>query len=392
MNTKVQRHYIKGNQQIVELCQLSKELYNRCNYLLRQAWFAHERQPDISMLVQQVQDLDCYKNLHNTKTAKQTIRKCLMDWSNFKKALRAYKKDKAKFLRYPKPPKYKKKLNQVIFYKETIKGGQKNVKLDQLTTTNYCVSVPFDKDNFKQLIITPKAFGFVVDVVYEEEQETIKHKFDKKKAMTIDLGVNHLCAITLGEQRPILINGRIVKSINQWYNKCPSKTRLKKRYWRLENYFHHVSIMIIKMCLQENIGQIVIGKNDGWKQGIKMRKKDKQNFAHIPFYRLLEKIQYKATIQGIKVVFTEESYTSKASFYDRDELPSYGEDKPQFSGKRVKRGLYVTSDGFAVNADINGSMNIGRKVIPEFLGIGDRSLAARPVIINPLQDSLPILG
>ena len=99
---------------------------------------------------------------------------------------------------------------------------------------------------------------------------------------------------------------------------------------------------------------------------------------------LLEKIKYKANIAGIEVIFTEESYTSKASFYDRDPLPVYGDTEPEFSGKRKYRGLYV-SNGFAVNADVNGSLNIGRKVIPEFAGIGDRSIAAMPVVINPLK-------
>ena len=138
------------------------------------------------------------------------------------------------------------------------------------------------------------------------------------------------------------------------------------------------------MCLNNNIGKIIIGKNDGWKQNINLGKKTNQAFCSIPTYLLLEKIKYKAAAEGIEVVFTEESYTSKASFYDHDPLPVYGNVEPEFSGRRKYRGLYV-SNGFAVNADVNGSLNIGRKVIPEFLGIGDRSLAARPVVINPLK-------
>jgi IS605 OrfB family transposase len=137
--------------------------------------------------------------------------------------------------------------------------------------------------------------------------------------------------------------------------------------------------------LKNNIGKIIIGKNDGWKQNINLGKKTNQAFCSVPIYLLLEKIKYKAIIAGIDVTFTEESYTSKASFYDRDPLPKYGENVSRFSGKRKHRGLYVTKDNFAINADVNGSMNIGRKVIPEFLGIGDRSLAARPVVINPLR-------
>ena len=384
----VERHYSKGNSEIVKLCSLSKELYNRCNYLMRQAWFnqqhlKYKQLPDINILVNETKELECFKQLHNTKTAKQTIRKVLTDWSNFRKALTAYGRDRSKFINCPKPPNYKKEMAQVIFYNETIKNGQKGIPLTQLTATNNCFSIPCDK-NYKQVVITPKTFGFMIEVQYESK-EIKKPKLDKKKVATIDLGLNNLCAITLDQQRPILINGRIVKSINQWYNKRQCKNRLKKRYFRLENYFHHVSKYIVDLCIKHKIGKLIIGKNNGWKQKINLGKKTNQNFYSIPFYTLLAKIKYKAEMNGIQVIFTEESYTSKASFYDRDPLPSYGDEKTEFSGKRKCRGLYLTKDGFALNADINGSMNIGRKVIPEFLGIRDRSLAARPVVINPLK-------
>jgi len=178
--------------------------------------------------------------------------------------------------------------------------------------------------------------------------------------------VNTLAAITYGQNSPILINGRIVKSINQWYNKRPCKSRSRKRYFRLENYFHHASKFIVDLCIKEGIGTIIIGRNKGWKQN---------HFLG----------QNKAIMIGSDVTFTEESYTSKASFFDNDPLPEYDGTNHTFSGKRKYRGLYVTKDGFAINADVNGSLNIGRKVIPEFVGIGDRSLAARPVVINPLK-------
>lgn len=379
----VERHYTKGNPEIIRLCKISKELYNRCTFLMRQAWFTKQRLPDIVILRKETRELDCFKELHNTKTAMQTIRKVLTDWSNFRKALSAYKKDRSKFIRCPKPPNYKEKMAQVIFFKETIKGGQSNKPLATLTATNNCFSVPF-KEGYKQVVITPKTFGFVIDVQYETKEQKKKVKFDKDKICTIDIGLNNLAAITLDQNRPILINGRILKSINQWYNKRPCKSRLRKRYWRIENYFHHTSKLIIDLCLKYKIGKIIIGRNEGWKQNIHLGKKMNQTFCMIPTYFLLEKIKYKAAIQGIEVIFTEESYTSKASFYDQDPLPKYGETPPEFSGKRKSRGLYVSKD-FAINADVNGSMNIGRKVIPEFLGIRDRSLAARPVVINPLK-------
>jgi len=351
---------------------------------MRQAWFTKNRLPDITILVAETKDLDCFKKLHNTKTAKQTIRKLWTDWSNFLKTLAAYGKDRSKFVSCPKAPGYKDKMAQVIFYNETIKGGCKRVPLERLTATNNCFSVPY-REGYKQVVITPKAFGFVIEVRYESKEKDKKPELSKDKVCTIDIGLNCLAAITYDQNRPILVNGRIVKSINQWYNKRPCKSRLRKRYFRLENYFHHVSKLVVDLCVKHGIGRLIIGKNNGWKQNINLGKKTNQAFCSVPVYLLLEKIKYKAAIAGIDVTFTEESYTSKASFYDRDPLPKYGDAVPEFSGKRKCRGLYVSKDGFAVNADVNGSLNIGRKVIPEFLGIGDRSLAARPVVINPLK-------
>jgi len=382
----VERHHIQGNHEIVKLCKTSKDLYNKCNYYMRKAWFGDERLPDINTLVQLVRHEPSFENLHNTKTAKQTVRKCLTDWTNFKKALKAWKKDKSKFLKMPKPPKYKEKMAQVIFYKETIKGGQGKNKRDIIIPTNGCFGIKSDRD-YKQVVVTPKRFGFIVDVQYEQ---TIPNKTKDKGVACVDIGLNNLCAITSDQTTPILVNGRIIKAINQQFNKYRTKRESRKRYFRIENYFHHVSKWLISWCQEHKIGTIIIGKNDGWKQRSKMRKKNNQNFQSVPFFKLIQKIEYKAMLAGIKVVFTEEAYTSKASFLDRDTIPVYDKKNSlKFSGSRVKRGLYRSSDGTLVNADCNGSANIGRKVIQnsEFLGRLDRSLAARPVRINPLNVS-----
>jgi IS605 OrfB family transposase len=382
----VERHNIKGTPEIVRLCTVSKELFNKCNYFMRKAWFTRKPLPNIVTLVAAVQGEDCFKNLHNTKTAKQTIRKVLTDWTNFKKALSAYKKDSSKFFRKPKPPHYKEKLAQVIFYRETI--AKKPLKKGIITPTNGCFSILSDRP-FKQVVITPKTFGFVVEVQYETEDKP-KEKASKKRICCIDIGLNNLAAITSDQHKPILVNGRILKSINQWYNKHPSKTNSRKRYFRLENYFHHVSKMIVDNCVKHGIGKIIIGKNDGWKNGINLGKKTNQAFCAVPTYLLLEKIKYKALMAGVEVIFTEEAYTSKASYFDRDPLPKWEQDMPEptISGKRVKRGLYRAGDGRLLNADVNGSANIGRKVIgnnDEILVRLDRSLAARPVVVNPLR-------
>ena len=384
----VERHHIRATPELLMLASLSKELYNRCNFLMRKAWFEKERLPDISILIKATQHLDCFKNLHNTKTAKQTVRQVLTDWSNYRKALSAYGRDKSKFLGCPKPPYYKKKLAQVIFYNETIKGGQSGRPLVFLTPTNGCFSIKSDKP-FKQVVATPKTFGFMVEVQYEQKAPP-KARANKNNFCCIDIGLNNLCAITSDKHSPILINGRIVKSFNRWFNKNISQKSSRKRYFRLENYFHNVSKMIVENCAKHNIGTIVIGKNDGWKTGMKLGKKTTQNFQSVPFCNLLQKIQYKADALGIDVVFTEESYTSQASFLDRDEIPVWTKGKKNeqsFSGTRVKRGLYRSDEGTLLNADANGSANIGRKVFPEsaFGAQWDRSVAATPVVVNPLR-------
>lgn len=385
----VERHFTKGTDELVRLCGLSRELYNRTNYLMRQSWFSQKdvpgfrQMPSINDLIRETRGLDCSRDFGNTKIANQIIRRVLADWSNFYKALRAFRRDPSGFDRYPRPPKYKEELAQVIFYNETIKGGRSGKTLDRIIATNGCFSIQSSRP-YKQVVITPKSFGFIIEVQYESP-DVPKPKLSKRKACTIDLGLNNLAAVTLDQQRPILVNGRIVKSINQWYNKRPCKSRAKKRYFRLENYFHHTAKMIIEICVTNGIGTIVIGKNDGWKREVRMRMKTKQSFLFVPHESLIGKIRYRAEMIGIDLILTEEAYTSQASFYDYDPLPRYDETPPEFSGVRKHRGLYISNDGFAVNADINGSLNIGRKVIPEFLGIGDRSVAATPVVVNSLK-------
>jgi putative transposase len=386
----VERHHIRATPELLRLSSLSKELYNRCNFLMRQAWFNKERLPDISILIKATQHFDCFKNLHNTKTAKQTIRQVLTDWSNYRKALSAYGRDKSKFLGCPKPPHYKKKLAQVIFYNETIKGGQSGKPLAFLTPTNNCFSVRSDKP-FKQVVATPKTFGFVVEVQYEQAAPP-KARANKNTFCCIDIGLNNLCAITSDKHSPILVNGRIVKSFNRWFNKNVCQKTSRKRYFRLENYFHHVSRMIVENCVKHDIGKIVIGKNDGWKTGMNLGKKTNQHFQSVPFCNLLQKIQYKADALGIDVIFTEESYTSQASFLDKDDIPVWEKGKKNeqsFSGSRVKRGLYRSASGALLNADANGSANIGRKVFPDtaFGCEWDRSVAATPVVVNPLRQA-----
>jgi putative transposase len=195
---------------------------------------------------------------------------------------------------------------------------------------------------------------------------------------------------------PRVVNGRPVKSINQFYNKrraelqsvlgtVGTSRRLErittKRTRRIDWYLHTASRRIIDLLVNEGIGTLCIGKNPNWKQEANMGKRNNQNFVSIPHARFIDMLRYKAELLGVQVIVTEESYTSKASFLDGDPLPVYDatQPAPTFSGKRVKRGLYRAADGRHINADANGSFNIIRKVAPDAFAQGSRGCVVHPV-------------
>ena len=199
-------------------------------------------------------------------------------------------------------------------------------------------------------------------------------------------------------------------AFNQFYNKRKAELQKKlghtgttkhmermtnKRNRRIDHYMHTASRYIIDLLIQEGIGVLVIGKNDGWKNEIEMGKRNNQNFVQIPHARFIQMLTYKAELVGIRVQITEESYTSKASFLDRDPLPVHGKgnrEKHTFSGKRLTRGLYRASNGREINADINGAGNIIRKVAPDAFGpegVEDGKRVATSLVVHPVRIVVP---
>lgn len=232
-------------------------------------------------------------------------------------------------------------------------------------------------------------------------------KIDNGNYLSIDLGINNLCTcVSIGDKKSsFLIDGKRLKSINQRYNKQKGKLQsklpknkhwsnqlsdiTKKRNFRINNYLHEVSKYIVNHAVSNNINTIIIGYNKEWKQDTNIGRRNNQNFTQIPFYKLLQLIQYKAKLKDIKVVIQEESYTSKASFFDNDKIPTYRKNKQvkyKFSGKRKNRGLYITASGLKVNADINGSLNILRKYLKcnsdAILQPADKGFVVNPIRIK----------
>ena len=216
----------------------------------------------------------------------------------------------------------------------------------------------------------PKTGFIQVEIIYNKE--ITDSSLDKTRAIGIDLGLNNLMAITsnIGNVSS-LVNGRPLKSINQYYNKrkarltsllekrgLKSSKRLRrlemKRTCKIKDYLHKTSRRIVELMYNNNIGTCFIGYNDGWKNDVNMGKKNNQNFVSIPYSLLINMLKYKIEEKGGVLVELNEAYTSKCSFLDNEEIKKH----ESYKGKRVKRGLFLSSDKKALNADINGSLNI----------------------------------
>jgi putative transposase len=243
----------------------------------------------------------------------------------------------------------------------------------------------------------PRVGFYVVEVVYERPQAAPSG--NPALYAALDIGVDNLAALTSNKKGfvPRLVNGRPIKSTNQYYNKRRAElqtalghegttSRIErctaKRTRRINHYLHTASKAIIALLVEEGIGTLVVGKNPGWKQEAELGRVNNQHFVQLPHARFIAMLEYKAKLEGIRFVLQEESYTSKASFLDGDPIPTYDPNRKEslvFSGKRVKRGLYRVKDGRCLNADVNGSYNILRKALPNAFGKGIEALVVAPV-------------
>ena len=257
-----------------------------------------------------------------------------------------------------------------------------------------------NKREINEVRIVPRLNYYVVEVVYEQH---IQQLVSGEAVAGVDVGLNNLAAVTSNQKefKPFLVNGRPVKAVNNYYNKKKAElqSRLKgnrktsnriqrlstKRGFKIDDYLHKSSRFIVNQLVENNVSTLVIGKNENWKQEINIGKVNNQNFTSVPHAKFIEMLTYKAELVGIKVIITEESYTSVASFLDGDFLPVYGSSEAKtakFSGRRLKRGLYKSLIGVKFNADVNGSYNIIRKVVPDAFCNGIEGVVVHPVKIT----------
>ena len=234
----------------------------------------------------------------------------------------------------------------------------------------------------KEIRIIPRQHSRYFEIQYTYEVEEVQRELNKENGLGIDLGIDNLCTCVSNNGASFLIDGRKLKSINQYYNKINAKLQsikdkqkikrttlrqkriARKRNNRIEDYLSKAARIIVNYCLNNDIGKLVLGYNEDFQRNSNIGSINNQNFVNIPYRKLRDKLEYLSKLYGIEFKLQEESYTSKASFFDGDEIPIYDKEnlkEYKFSGKRIKRGLYQTSTGKLINADCNGALNILRK-------------------------------
>jgi putative transposase len=378
----------------------SKNLYNAALYAMRQTFIFGGKRLHYEDLYHRMKGHPAYKALP-AKVAQQVLKLLDKNWTAWEEAISQWREHPEKFLGRPALPKYKDKQqgrNILIYTIQAI--SKKALKRGLICPSRLAIVVETKQKKVEQVRIVPKKGFYVVEVVYEGKEQQAERP-DPALMVSIDIGVNNLVALTSNKVGfvPRLVNGKPLKSTNQYYNKRKAElqkqlgttgTTLRiermtnKRTRRIDLYLHTASRRIIDLLVAEGIGTLVIGKNPNWKQECELRKKDKQHFVQIPHARFVDMLCYKAKLVGIQVILQEESYTSKASFLDLDPLPTYGsgEEEPKFSGRRVERGLYRASGKRYLNADINGSYNILRKASPNAFCNGVEDAVVHPVRLS----------
>lgn len=392
----VERHIIKDNR-FEEVCHKSGLLYNYVLYNVRQGIFSNSylKEYEFSTKLNRENQFD-FRNLPSS-ISQQVIAQVFLAIKGWMGSVKEFEKNSSKFHSKPKLPKYKsgKKQNMIVFTTASCRVKQDGY-IHFIKNIIQPIKTNVKKEELKQVRIVPQATCYVVEVIYERKEQNLN--LQKDNFLSIDLGLNNLCTCTNNvNQKFFIVNGKVVKSFNQWFNKTKAKWMsfvedkgISKRLKRLICYrnlwindkIHKISRFIIDFCKKNDIGTITIGLNKNWKQNINLGNKNNQKFVEIPFSSLIDKISYKAKLVGIDVKITEESYTSKVDHLAFETLEKHD----IYLGKRKKRGLFQSSVNQLINADINGSIGIVRKVfgdsaVQQIIGSG---LAFNPIRVNIL--------
>lgn len=373
---------------IKELCHTAKNLANEAIYNVRQYYFTEGEFLKYEKNYTLLKNSPNYKAL-NSNMAQQILKEVDGSFKSFFGLLKLAKQGKYAF-RDCKLPHYLPKdgYATLVIGFVRLNGNKLMIPFsNSFKKTHKAVEITIppillDK-KVKEIRIIPKADARFFEIQYTYEAECIQRNLNKNNALALDLGINNLVTAVSNSGKTFIIDGRKLKSINQWFNK--ENARLQsikdKQYFgrkptnrqkaivrdhnnKANDYMSKVARKVIDYCIANDIGTLVVGYNETFQRSSNIGKQNNQNFVNISYGKLRNKLEYLCELNDIVFVKQEESYTSKASFWDKDDIPVYNADNPkdyQFSGSRIHRGLYETASGKTVNADVNGALNIMKK-------------------------------
>ena len=371
-----------------ELCHIAKNLTNEAIYNIKQYYFTEGKFLKYEKNYTLLKSSFNYKAL-NSNMAQQILKEVDGSFKSFFALLKLAKQGKYAF-KNCKLPHYLPKdgyttlvigfvrLNGNKLILPFSNGFRKTHKSVEITIP----PVLLDK-KVKEIRIIPKARARFFEIQYIYEAECVRRNLNKSNALALDFGINNLMTAVSSKGNSFIIDGRKLKSINQWFNKENARLQsikdkqhfgrkttnrqkaiAKDRNNKVNDYMNKAARKVIDYCINNDIGTLVVGYNETFQRNTDMGKRNNQTFVNIPYGQLRDKLAYLCELNDIAFVKQEESYTSKASFWDKDTIPVYNDDNPkeyQFSGKRIHRGQYKTKSGKTLNADVNGALNILRK-------------------------------
>ena len=373
---------------IKELCRSAKNLTNEAIYNVRQYYFTEGEFLKYEKNYTLLKNSPNYRTL-NSNMAQQILKEVDGSFKSFFRLLKLAKQGKYAF-RDCKLPHYLPKdgYTTLVIGFVRLSGNKLILPFSnsfKKTHKPVEITIPpvlLDK-KVKEIRIIPKANARFFEIQYIYEAECMQRNLNPNHALALDLGVSNLVTAVSSNGKSFIIDGRKLKSINQWFNKENARLQSIKdkqhfgrkttnrqkaiardRNNKVNDYMNKAARKVIDYCITNDIGTLVAGYNETFQRNTHIGKQNNQNFVNIPYGQLRDKLEYLCELNGIVFLKQEESYTSKASFWDKDDIPVYNADNPGdyiFSGNRIHRGLYRTASGKTFNADVNGALNIMRK-------------------------------
>lgn len=403
--------FLDTNRFFREQFRFSRNLYNQGRYLILKHYEENKTfitDTALNRILREYKDeFNNYRKLCKAKVSQMILINLKDNFKAYFKSLKEHKKNPNKFKGVPKPPKYKDRPNALYFDYQSAK-----IK-DQFIIINKEIKVHIPSEIFKEELRNFKTIKFIpfgnkIKVSISYETKELNPNLNKDDYLSIDLGMNNLCSC-VSRFESFIINGKVIKAINQFFNKNLAKLKSErplkgefqdkeynhskisklslKRDLKIADILHKASKYLVNYCVSRKIGTIVLGRNKDWKDSINLGKKTNQNFVSVPFYKFINMLEYKCKMSGIIFAEQEESYTSKCDSLAFEEIKKH----KSYKGKRTYRGLFISSVGKAINADINGAINILRKFLkvvgksPEMQFIAIREIIDRGLPLNPYR-------